>query len=131
MKFVRVPVIRNGKEHEFAVRRLKNLLQPTSSIPKKDPDEIHVISLVVDGFEQAQFPQKRFRDPVAAILFRMKQMGLTAADLIPIVGSQSAVSRILNGKQLSLHVIRIINRKLKVPAEALIKPLRSRKRRAR
>ncbi len=35
-------------------------------------------------------------DPIDAIVFRMEQMGLTRADLVPIIGSRARVSEVLN-----------------------------------
>mgnify|MGYP001567923365 FL=1 len=127
MKFVRVPVIHYEKDRQWASRRLRTFLSPTSPVPRKDPDEIKVLALVVEDFERARFPIRRFPDPIAAIKFRMDQMGLTALDLIPIIGSQSAVSKLLRGKQLSLNMIRSLHKKLCIPAETLIQPLPKRR----
>lgn len=59
--------------------------------------------------------------PIEAIKFRMEQMGLTNADLIPIIGGKSRVSEILNHKRnQTLKMIRALNKTLKIPAEVLI-----------
>jgi HTH-type transcriptional regulator/antitoxin HigA len=59
---------------------------------------------------------------VEAIKFRMEQMGLTRSDLVPIIGTKSKVSEVLNRKRrLSLSMIRRLRARLDIPAEVLIR----------
>ena len=52
----------------------------------------------------------------------MEQLGLTQNDLANILGSRSRASEILSGKRsLSLNQIRLINKKLGIPVEVLIR----------
>ncbi len=54
----------------------------------------------------------------------MEQMGLTNADLADLIGGKSRVSEIMNHKRnLTLRMIRILNEKLNIPAEVLIREL--------
>nr|WP_246415859.1 ImmA/IrrE family metallo-endopeptidase [Novosphingobium taihuense] len=51
----------------------------------------------------------------------MEQLGLTARDLKPYLGSKSRISEILSGqRQLTVDQIRALNRHLRIPAESLI-----------
>jgi HTH-type transcriptional regulator/antitoxin HigA len=51
----------------------------------------------------------------------MEQMGWTNKDLAGILGGRNRVSEILNRKRdLSLRMIRMLNKKMGVPAESLI-----------
>ena len=60
-------------------------------------------------------------DPIDAILLRMEQMGLTRADLVPIIGSRSRVSEVLNRRRdLTIAMIARIREKLGIPADTLI-----------
>jgi HTH-type transcriptional regulator/antitoxin HigA len=60
-------------------------------------------------------------DPIDAIQFRMEQMGMTNADLVKYLGSQSRVSEVLNRKRnLTLKMIKSLYRDLKIPAEVLL-----------
>src|SRR3954468_17590803 len=60
-------------------------------------------------------------DPIDAILFRMEQMGLTRADLVPIIGSRARVSEVLNRRRdLSIAMIARIRAKLGISADTLI-----------
>lgn len=48
-------------------------------------------------------------------------MGLTNADMIRYLGSQSRVSEILNRKRkLTLKMVKTLYRELKIPAEVLL-----------
>ena len=52
----------------------------------------------------------------------MDQLGLTQKDFSKILGSRSRASEILSGKRsLSLSQIRLINKKLGIPVEVLIR----------
>ena len=51
----------------------------------------------------------------------MEQMGLTKADMVKYLGSQSRVSEILNRKRsLTLGMIKSLYKGLKIPAEILL-----------
>ena len=59
-------------------------------------------------------------DPIAAIEFRMEQMGLKQKDLAEIIGFKSRVSEIMNKKRkLTLAMIRKLNTNLRIPIEVL------------
>jgi HTH-type transcriptional regulator/antitoxin HigA len=51
----------------------------------------------------------------------MNQLGMTQKDLAKILGSKSRASEILSGQRsLSLNQIKILYKKLEIPAEVLI-----------
>ena len=75
---------------------------------------------LVESYEMKLFPIAP-PDPVDAIKFRMEQMGMTKADLVQYLGSQSRVSEILNGRRkLTLGMIKSLYKGLKIPAEILL-----------
>jgi HTH-type transcriptional regulator/antitoxin HigA len=48
-------------------------------------------------------------------------VGLTQSDLVPIIGTKSKVSEVLNRKRrLSLSMIRRLRQKLDIPADVLL-----------
>jgi HTH-type transcriptional regulator / antitoxin HigA len=60
-------------------------------------------------------------DPIEAIRFRMEQEDLRPQDLVPLLGSRSRVSEVLNGKRpLTLTMIRRLHQSLGIPAEVLL-----------
>lgn len=61
-------------------------------------------------------------DPIEVIRMRMDDLGLKAVDLAASYGDKGTVSKVLNYKQpLSLQMIRVFSKLLKVPAELLLK----------
>jgi HTH-type transcriptional regulator/antitoxin HigA len=78
---------------------------------------------LVEEYENLHFPIS-LPDPIDAIRFAMEQKGLVRKDLIPLLGSQSKVSEVLNRKRsLSLAMIRSLNEGLGIPAEVLLQDL--------
>lgn len=57
----------------------------------------------------------------AGLKFRMEQMGRKQSDLVPLIGTKSKVSEVLNRKRrLSLSMVRRLRRKLDIPAVVLL-----------
>ena len=68
-------------------------------------------------------------DPIEAIKFRLEQQGADKKTLIGVIGNRTRVYEVLRrDRALSLSMIRRLNKKLKIPAEVLIRPVRMRKR---
>lgn len=115
-----IKVIKSAQEHEQALARLMNLMDADPTIGSRDADELDVLALLIERYEQEQFPIDP-PDPIEAIKFRMDQQGLKNKDLIPYLGSASKVTEVLNGKRkLSLNMIRKLTAGLGIPANVLI-----------
>lgn len=119
--------IRNKKDYKRVMDRIDEILTKydgAGGFPKKgtpDSDELEVISILADDYENIHYPIDP-PDPVDAIKFRMEQMDLTNADLARIIGGKPRVSEIMNHKrQLTLKMIRALNKTLHIPAEVLIR----------
>ncbi|MHC1733582.1 MAG: type II toxin-antitoxin system HigA family antitoxin [Bacteroidales bacterium] len=116
-------VIKTEKEYKVAVERIyelmnseKDQIEPGSS----KGDELELLALLVESFEDEQFPKKA-PDPIDAIRFRMDQMNLMQKDIAPLFGGETRASEVLNGRRpLSLKMITILNRYLDIPLESLI-----------
>jgi HTH-type transcriptional regulator/antitoxin HigA len=81
---------------------------------------VEILAILLEKYEDQHFAIEA-PNPVEAIKFRMEQMGLTAKDLIPIIGRRSRVSEVLNRRrQLSIRMIRNLHREMGIPAESLI-----------
>ena len=77
--------------------------------------------MLVEAYERKHFPME-LPDPIQAIRFSMEQKGLTAKDLVPMIGQINRVYDVLNGKRpLTLQMIRRLHRELGIPAESLIR----------
>lgn len=116
-------VIKTEKEYKAAVGRIyevmdseKDLIEPGSS----KGDELELLSILVERYENEQFPMKA-PDPIEAIRFRMDQMNLLQKDIAPLFGGETRASEVLNGRrQLTLKMITMLNRYLDIPLESLI-----------
>jgi len=111
--------IRTDKDYQEALSRIELLLDARPG--SDEADELEILGLLVDEFERKHFPIDE-PDPLEAIKFRMEQLGLTQNDLAKILGSRSRASEILSGKRsLSLTQIRLVNKKLGIPLDVLIR----------
>lgn len=115
-----IKLIKNKHDHVEALARIKKLMDENLVPDSKEADELEVLSLLVEHYEQENFPMDK-PDPIEAIKFRMEQLGLLKKDLIPFVGSASKVTEVLNGtRQLSLNMIRKLSDGLGISVEILI-----------
>ena len=110
--------IHTEADYNTALNRIDEIFDAKPGTP--EGDELEILGILVDEYEKRHFPIDA-PDPVEAVKFRMEQLGLTQSDLARLVGSKSRASEILSGKRsMSLRVIRVLNRKLNIPAEILI-----------
>ena len=102
----------------MALNHVESLMeQPETAIIN---DEIELFTTLISIYEEENFPID-LPDPIDAILFVMDQQGLSRKDLVPIIGSQSKVSEILNRKRpLSLSMMRRLHEELNIPAAILL-----------
>ena len=111
--------IRNNKDYEQVLARIALLMSAKRNTP--EGDELDVLTTLVEAYEQRHFPIE-VTDPIAAIRFRMEQLGLRRKDLEPYLGSRYRVSEILNRKRgLSIQMIRKLHDGLQIPLEALVR----------
>ena len=110
--------IKTEKDYNSAISRIEKLWGSKKDTPKGD--ELDLLVTLVESYEMTHYPIAP-PDPIDAIKFRMEQMGLTNADMVQFLGSQSRVSEILNRKRhLSLSMIKSLYKELKIPAEILL-----------
>jgi HTH-type transcriptional regulator / antitoxin HigA len=79
---------------------------------------------LIAAYEEGKWPR---RPPSTANLIRhlMDQHGLTRADMVPILGTPSRVSEILQGKKgLSMAMVQRLRARFHVPADLLLPPPR-------
>lgn len=75
----------------------------------------------IETYEARHHPIKWFHDPVAAILCRMEQQGLTPKDLKPMIVRPNHVHEVLSGKHgLGMELARKLHALLGIATEALI-----------
>jgi len=110
--------IKTEQDYNSALSRIEELWGVKKDTP--EGDELDLLVTIAESYEMKNYPIAP-PDPVDAIKFRMEQMGMTPADMVKYLGSQSRVSEILNGKrQLTLGMIRSLYKGLRLPAEILL-----------
>ena len=110
--------IKTNEDYETALSRINELMDARRGTAQGD--ELDILATLVDAYESQRFPIKA-PDPVAAILFRMEQMGYNRRDLEPFIGTRARVSEVLNRKRnLSIRQIRQLHAGLNIPLESLI-----------
>ena len=110
--------IRSQADLSEAKTRLAHLIKANAE--GRHDDEIEVLSTLVEQFEKVSV-RIDAPSPVAAIKFRMEEMGLTPRQLEPFIGSRARVSEVLSGiRQLSIDMIRSLHDGLGIPYESLI-----------
>lgn len=113
-----VKPIRSAEDLRIAHDRLATLIVGNSD--SQYDDEIEVLATLIEHYERTNI-QIEAPAPVAAIRFRMSEMGLSPRQLEPYIGSRARVSEILSGKRsLSIDMIRSLHDGLGIPYASLI-----------
>jgi len=110
--------IRNIGDLQDAKGQLAELL--TANASGQHDDAIEVLSTLIETFENTH-SRVNVPTPIAAVRFRMEELGLSPRQLEPFIGSRARVSEVLSGKRhLSIDMIRALHEGLGIPYEALI-----------
>ncbi len=111
--------IKTTKDYNQALERLEVIFDAKKN--SKEGDELEILSILIENYESANFPID-LPDPIEAIKFRMEQLGYSQTDLANLLGLKSRASEILNKKRkLSLEMIRLLNDKLNIPFNVLVR----------
>ncbi|MDP5106301.1 MAG: transcriptional regulator [Polaribacter sp.] len=111
--------IKTEKDYDQALERLEFIFD--ASPDSKEGDEAEILSLLIENFENKQYPIEA-PDPIEAIKIRMEEMNLKQKDLVGIIGGKSRVSEILNKKKkLTVEMIRALERILHISASVLVR----------
>jgi len=110
-------LIENEASYKKAVARYEELRNsPKGSDNHK---EKMLLVLLMKKYQEKRWPIPDI-DPVEIIKIRMEEFGYKPADLAKEYGDKGTISKVLNYKQpLSLKMIRIFNKKLRIPADLL------------
>ena len=115
-------VIENNADHTEAKKLVERLME--SSDPA-DQARMTAQARLIEAYERSRW-SRRIATLPQLLTYLMDQHDLTRADLIPLLGTASRVSEVLNGKrELSMSMIRKIRERFHVPADLLIPPAHS------
>lgn len=110
--------IKSEKDYNRALKQVEDIWDAKLNSP--EGDILNILVILIDDYEDKHY--KIFPpDPIEAIKFRMEQLGLKNKDIAKILGGANRVSEILNRKRdLTIKMIRGLNKELGIPAESLI-----------
>lgn len=110
--------IKTKKDYSEALKRIETLWGAKENTPAGD--EFEILFTLAEVYEDKHYPIPP-PHPVEAIKFRIDQGAIDDKELTKLLGGRSRKSEILSGKRkLSLNMIRVLHKKLKIPAESLI-----------
>ena len=111
--------IKTEEEYNGAIAMIDSLINAPEN--SEDSEKLELFSILVEDYENKYY-KIDIPDPIEAIKQRIEQLGLTRKDLEQSLGSRARVSEILNKKRnLTLPMIRKLNKNLNIPADILIK----------
>lgn len=110
--------IKNDNDYEVALERLEIIFD---SLPNtSEGDELEVLVLLIKEYEDRVHPVLP-PDPIEVLKLTMQENGLKSKDLIPLIGSKSYVSQILNKKKpLTAEIMRMLHKTLGIPSDILL-----------
>ena len=116
-------LIDNDADHAQAKALVQKLMQ---SNDPQDRRRTVAQARLMEAYERSRWPRREVALP-DLLGYLMDQHGLTRADLVPLLGTASRVSEVLNGKrELSMTMVRRLRERFRVSADLLISPLRTR-----
>ncbi|QLL12491.1 helix-turn-helix domain-containing protein [Pseudomonas chlororaphis] len=117
--------IRTDQDYRAALKQVSVLFDNEPEPGTAEGDYFDVMITLIEAYEAKHFPID-LPNPIDAIKFRMEQSDLSAADLAPAIGRTNRVYEVLNGKRaLTLPMIWKLHQLFGIPAESLIKPVKS------
>ena len=112
-------IIENQEEYQKATTRFEEINEAKKGTPEYK--EMLLLALLINQYEKKQWSVPEV-DPIEMIKIRMEDFGYTASDLAKEYGDKGTISKVLNYKQpLSLTMIRLFSKMLRIPADALTK----------
>lgn len=116
-------VIENDRDHAEAKALIEKLM---GSDDTADQARMAAQARLIEAYERTRWPRRPPSLP-ELLTYLMEQHGLSRADLVPLLGTPSGVSEVLNGKrELSMSMVRKLRDRFRISADLLISSKRSR-----
>jgi HTH-type transcriptional regulator / antitoxin HigA len=110
-------IMENDKDHAQAKALIEKLM---GSDDVADRARMAAQARLIETYERARWP-RRTTTLTDLLIYLMDQHGLSRADLVPLLGTASRVSEVLNGKrELSMSMVRNLRERLQIAADLLI-----------
>ena len=116
-------IIENDNDHAQAKALINEFM---GSGDAADRARMMAQARLIEAYERSRWPRRRVTLP-DLLTYLMDQHGLSRADLVPLLGTASRVSEVLNGKrELSMSMVRKLRERFQISADLLISPKRPR-----
>ena len=113
--------IRTDADYEAALKLVAPYFDNEPELDSDAGAHFEAMVTLIEAYEAKHYPIAP-PDPVQAIKFRMEQQGLTAIDLVPMIGQRNRVYEVLSGKRkLTMAMVWKLHTGLGIPAESLIR----------
>ena len=110
-------VIENDSDHAQAKALVAKLMGS-----RKSDDRVRMVaqSRLIEAYERSRWPRRAPTLP-DLLNYLMDQHGLSRNDLVPLLGTASRVSEVMNGKrELSMTMVRKLRERFHISADLLI-----------
>jgi HTH-type transcriptional regulator/antitoxin HigA len=112
-------LIENEADYKKATERYEEIREAQKGT--SEYKERLLLAYLINKYEEEKSDLPEI-DPIEFIKIRMDDMGVSASDLAKEYGDKGTISKVLNYKQaLSLTMIRLFSKMLRIPVEALTK----------
>lgn len=116
-------IVENDQDHAQAKALIEKLM---GSDDAADLARMAAQARLIEAYERGRWPRRPLTLP-DLLSYLLEQHGLARADLVPLLGTASRVSEVLNGKrELSMSMVRNLRERFQISADLLISPKRSR-----
>jgi HTH-type transcriptional regulator / antitoxin HigA len=116
-------IIENDRDHAQAKALIEELM---GSDDVADQARMAAQARLIEAYERSRWPRRRPTLP-DLLTYLMEQHDLSRADLVPLLGTASRVSEVLNGKrELSMSMVRKLRERFQISADLLISVKRPR-----
>ncbi|MBW4051046.1 MAG: XRE family transcriptional regulator [Proteobacteria bacterium] len=110
-------VIQSDADHAEAKSLVEKLMRSSDSA---DQARMTAQARLIEAYERTRWPRRMPSLP-ELLTYLMEQHDLSRADLVPLLGTASRVSEVMNGKrELSMSMIRKLRERFHISADLLI-----------
>jgi HTH-type transcriptional regulator / antitoxin HigA len=114
---IRLIAIENDSDHAQAKALVGKLMDS-----RKPDDRVRMVAQarLIEAYERSRWPRRAPALP-DLLNYLMDQHGLSRSDLVPLLGTASRVSEVMNGKrELSMTMVRNLRERFRISADMLI-----------
>jgi HTH-type transcriptional regulator/antitoxin HigA len=110
-------IIQNDADHAEAKKLVEKLMSTNDSASQA---RLTAQARLIEAYERTRWPSRAPNLP-DLLTYLMDQHSLSRADLVPLLGTASRVSEVLNGKrELSMSMVRKLRERFHISADLLI-----------